>query len=225
MLIPRFRPWSRPAALALLFSAAVAPPGSAQSPPRQLTINFVAPQYRDARPPLPERAQIEVWLPENADLWFQEARTYQTGPRRLFTTPPLPAGQYFTYDVFVRWRDEGYERTWGGTVTVRGGDQVALDIVAAAQIQQTSATTIEEFPRRAAASTAPPPARVPPASRMSVTNYQAASAPRRLPGWMSVVEFEAAGGIRRAADNQKTPPKVAPVGRTIPTSLPAKRAP
>src|SRR5262245_11742110 len=44
--------------------------------------------------------QIEVELPDaDAELIFDDHPTRQTGKARLFTTPPLPRGQSYTYEV------------------------------------------------------------------------------------------------------------------------------
>jgi len=44
-------------------------------------------------------AMIEVTVPADAELWFDGTKTQQTGTKRYFTTPPLPPGQTFTYEV------------------------------------------------------------------------------------------------------------------------------
>jgi uncharacterized protein (TIGR03000 family) len=117
--------------------------------------------------PLP--ATIEVLIPDEAELWFQEVRTYQTGSRRLFNTPPLPAGQTFAYDLIARWLAPGGEMVVSEQVFVRAGEHVVVDLASrlapapvplarldylergqAAQVRALARTSVAEFPPSAA---------------------------------------------------------------------------
>jgi uncharacterized protein (TIGR03000 family) len=52
-------------------------------------------------------ATIEVHVPTNAEVWFDDTPTDQAGEWRTFTSPPLPPDQVFYYKVRARWNDNG----------------------------------------------------------------------------------------------------------------------
>jgi uncharacterized protein (TIGR03000 family) len=56
---------------------------------------------------LVDKAEIEVRLPANAELWLDGAPTTQRGAMRTFETPPLQVGQVFTYEFRARWMQDG----------------------------------------------------------------------------------------------------------------------
>jgi len=75
------------------------------------------------------RAQVEVRLPDNAELWFEGQRLDKMGTVRTFHTPPLERGQKYAYEVRARWKEGGkmVERTC--RVVVRAGQRSTLDIL------------------------------------------------------------------------------------------------
>jgi uncharacterized protein (TIGR03000 family) len=52
-------------------------------------------------------AVIQVRVPADAELWFNGAKTEQTGTLRTFESPPLEVGTRYAYDVKARWTEGG----------------------------------------------------------------------------------------------------------------------
>lgn len=52
-------------------------------------------------------ATVDVLVPADAQVWFDDVATKQTGGSRAFASPPLPIGQTFYYSVHARWTDNG----------------------------------------------------------------------------------------------------------------------
>jgi uncharacterized protein (TIGR03000 family) len=88
----------------------------------------------DTAPPLPlvpvpsgpdqQVVVIEVQVPADAELWFDDEKTNQTGPVRTFSTPPLPGGNEYHYAVRARWAENGRAVEQVQMVTVHGGQRV-----------------------------------------------------------------------------------------------------
>jgi uncharacterized protein (TIGR03000 family) len=76
------------------------------------------------------RAAITVQVPQGASLWFDGAKTSQTGSLRSFVSPPLQAGQNYAYDVRARWTENGKVREEKRTVQVRAGDRLQVHLPA-----------------------------------------------------------------------------------------------
>jgi uncharacterized protein (TIGR03000 family) len=72
-------------------------------------------------------ASVRVTVPANAELWFDNAQTKQVGPVREFKTPSLPTNRSFTYQVRVRWQEDGQMREQQRTVRVVAGQRLAVD--------------------------------------------------------------------------------------------------
>ena len=49
-------------------------------------------------------ATIEVSVPADAKVWFDDSPTAQTGLERTFESPPLKPGQTYSYVVTAQWR-------------------------------------------------------------------------------------------------------------------------
>ncbi len=71
---------------------------------------------------------IDVRIPANAEILFEGQKTAQTGPRRLFISPPLAAGQNFTYEIQAKWMENGREVTQSRKVPVAAGQRVMVDL-------------------------------------------------------------------------------------------------
>jgi uncharacterized protein (TIGR03000 family) len=70
---------------------------------------------------------VTVRVPDpNAEVWFGDNRTRQTGDTRVFQSPPLAPGKY-SYEVRARWTDNGKEVDQTRTVEVRPGDNTTVD--------------------------------------------------------------------------------------------------
>jgi uncharacterized protein (TIGR03000 family) len=50
-------------------------------------------------------ASIEVRVPENAKVFFDDQPTQQKGSERFFTTPSIPTGKTWAYHVRATWND------------------------------------------------------------------------------------------------------------------------
>jgi uncharacterized protein (TIGR03000 family) len=48
-------------------------------------------------------AQVMVFVPANAEVFFDGAPTTQTGTQRAYVTPPLAFGQEYSYSIEARW--------------------------------------------------------------------------------------------------------------------------
>jgi uncharacterized protein (TIGR03000 family) len=74
-------------------------------------------------------ALIIVKLPAEAELWFNDAPTVQTGSYRRFFSPRLPAGRTLIYTVRARWRLRDVELQRLETVEVRPGMVSSVDLL------------------------------------------------------------------------------------------------
>lgn len=83
---------------------------------------------RVAAAPLPRSgtAFVEVQVPPQAALWFNGVRMHQAGATRRFVTPPIPAGESYTYTVEARWREGGRELALSEQLTLRPGERASL---------------------------------------------------------------------------------------------------
>jgi uncharacterized protein (TIGR03000 family) len=71
---------------------------------------------------------ITLTVPENAEVWFDDTKTTQTGRVRHFTTSNLTPGREYSYNIRVRTPDSnGQMMEQGRKVTFRPGDNLNLD--------------------------------------------------------------------------------------------------
>jgi uncharacterized protein (TIGR03000 family) len=75
---------------------------------------------------VPAPATIVVTLPANARLVIDGYTSNQTSDRRVLLTPPIPAGQEFTYSLVVHVNQDGQDVQQTQRVTVRPGQQVPV---------------------------------------------------------------------------------------------------
>jgi uncharacterized protein (TIGR03000 family) len=73
---------------------------------------------------------INVKVPLEAEIWFDNHKTAQTGTDRRFITPSLDPGRTFTYDVHARWTEGNRPVDQTRKVTVHAGDQLTVDFTA-----------------------------------------------------------------------------------------------
>lgn len=78
-----------------------------------------------------DTAVIRVQTAPNADLWFEGTETTQRGPTRTFSTPPLKPGNNYTYEVRVRWMENGKPMEKTRSVSVAAGQTVDVDLTPA----------------------------------------------------------------------------------------------
>jgi uncharacterized protein (TIGR03000 family) len=69
-------------------------------------------------------------LPANAEVWIEGSKTVQTGNFRSFISPPLQAGQDYSYDIRARWMQGGLAIEQSRTIIVRAGDRLTLSLTA-----------------------------------------------------------------------------------------------
>jgi uncharacterized protein (TIGR03000 family) len=97
-----------------------APPANDQrpsSPPPQATL------------PPPTTATIDLYVPENAEVWFQGKKTSLTGTLRRFITEPLTPSYDYGYELRVRWTDaKGAVKDQTRQVIAQAGRQVIINL-------------------------------------------------------------------------------------------------
>jgi uncharacterized protein (TIGR03000 family) len=78
----------------------------------------------------PQPVYLRVLLPQDdAELLIDDQPTKQTGPSRLFVSPPLVPGRTFTYALTTTWEPNNYTTiTRTRTVVVRAGQEVEADL-------------------------------------------------------------------------------------------------
>jgi uncharacterized protein (TIGR03000 family) len=74
------------------------------------------------------RAHIWLRVPADAEVWFEGAKTKQTGTLRYFFSPPLAAGKDYAYQVQVRWQKDGKIIERKRRIAVRAGELLQLDL-------------------------------------------------------------------------------------------------
>jgi uncharacterized protein (TIGR03000 family) len=80
--------------------------------------------------------RLEVRVQPDAELWIEGAKTVQTGPVRLFISPPIQPGRNYTYEMKVKWMDNGQERTRTETIKVEPGRLVRVNLIPTAEERQ-----------------------------------------------------------------------------------------
>jgi uncharacterized protein (TIGR03000 family) len=75
------------------------------------------------------RANVEVRVPPNAQLWFGDVKTVQGGEFRTFHSPPLERGSNYSYEVRARWTENGQTKEQTRIVRVRAGERAVVDFV------------------------------------------------------------------------------------------------
>lgn len=79
-----------------------------------LGLGYVPPSYdsapavpdaaaADQQPPVDNAIHLQLTVPENAEVYFDGAKTSQTGTTREFTSPALSPGQRYAYKISVRY--------------------------------------------------------------------------------------------------------------------------
>jgi uncharacterized protein (TIGR03000 family) len=88
------------------------------------------PEPYHVRPPTNDVATVDVFLPTDAELWFDGTRMTQAGNYRAFVTPALKTGSTYSYKVRARWTERGQVKDETREVTVRPGGRVTIDFLA-----------------------------------------------------------------------------------------------
>ena len=129
------------------------------------SLDYSAPAYgysddRQPVPPVDNRAYFRVLVPADAQLWFENQPTTETGSVRIFNSPPLQPGHSYTYDVRAQWRQGSQTVTRHRQVEISPGDRISVDF------RQPAAGPQPELnppgnPKPAPRQTNPPPPPVP----------------------------------------------------------------
>jgi uncharacterized protein (TIGR03000 family) len=76
-------------------------------------------------------ARVRLVVPAEAEVWFADHKTSQTGSVREYASPLLAAGREYTYTVRVRWTEDGTARVRTRTIRVRPGNTTRVDFTRA----------------------------------------------------------------------------------------------
>jgi uncharacterized protein (TIGR03000 family) len=79
------------------------------------------------------RAMVHVVVPPNAQVFFDDSPTSQTGPDRTFMTGPLEPGTY-SYNISARWMENGKERRENRSVRVTPGQTAEVNFMGQAPL-------------------------------------------------------------------------------------------
>jgi uncharacterized protein (TIGR03000 family) len=85
------------------------------------------------RPVEKATANITVLLPDDAELFFEDVATKQTGGERHFVTPELEVGKAYSYKVVARWQENGKTVEQTRSVEVTAGADVKVDFLTPAK--------------------------------------------------------------------------------------------
>ena len=98
-------------------------------PPIPGTITPPAGDPGAGAPPQPQdlAAHVAVKVPADAEVWFGQGKTSQTGATREFVSPALTPGKEFTYVIKARWLEGGKEVVQTRRVDVSAGSWKAVD--------------------------------------------------------------------------------------------------
>jgi uncharacterized protein (TIGR03000 family) len=75
--------------------------------------------------------RLTVRVPAEAEIFVDGVATKQAGSTRKFVSPPLTAGQDFTYELTARWTENGREVVQTRRVNVTAGDRRVVDFTQA----------------------------------------------------------------------------------------------
>jgi len=72
---------------------------------------------------------IGVNVPSNAEIWFEDQKTSQTGSFRSFVSPPLQEDRNFVYHIRARWTEDGRQVEKERKLEVRPGDRFFVNFM------------------------------------------------------------------------------------------------
>jgi uncharacterized protein (TIGR03000 family) len=82
-----------------------------------------------------QAVHIAIRVPGNAEVWFDGAKTRQTGESREFVSPPLASSRTYTYQIRTQWTEEGKTVDRTHRITVQAGDRIGLDLTNGSRTQ------------------------------------------------------------------------------------------
>jgi uncharacterized protein (TIGR03000 family) len=74
-------------------------------------------------------ALINVRVPPNAEVFFDDARTSQIGSFRSFISPPLDSDRNFVYHIKARWTEDGHQVEKVRNIEVHPGDRLLVNFI------------------------------------------------------------------------------------------------
>src|SRR5438132_6882209 len=101
-----------------------------------LIVLFLIAPLLSQESPNSQPAYLRVRLPAGAELLVDGTRTKQTGPERLFESPPLPPGKRFIYSLKATWKEGGKEIVREQVVRVEAGKETPVDFRPAPTIEE-----------------------------------------------------------------------------------------
>jgi uncharacterized protein (TIGR03000 family) len=72
---------------------------------------------------------FDLRVPVDAEVWFNDSKTEQTGAFRQFVSPRLTPKQAGLYDVRCRWQQNGRQLEQTRHVSVHAGERVAIKLL------------------------------------------------------------------------------------------------
>jgi len=73
------------------------------------------------------KAHIWVRVPANAEIWIDGIKTKQTGEIRYFFSPPLTPGKKYSYQLRLRWTQDGKPVEQTQRLFVQAGEVIRRD--------------------------------------------------------------------------------------------------
>src|SRR5262249_14957397 len=73
-------------------------------------------------------AVINLQVPSDAKIWFDQTQTKQTGTMRSFESPSLDVGSEYAYQIRIQWKRDGKDITETRQVTLHAGDVINLTL-------------------------------------------------------------------------------------------------
>jgi uncharacterized protein (TIGR03000 family) len=75
-----------------------------------------------------EPATINLKVPADAEVWFNNTKTKQTGKDRQYFTAPLEAGYTYRYQLWVSWVENGKTITRTRDISISPGQNITVEI-------------------------------------------------------------------------------------------------
>jgi uncharacterized protein (TIGR03000 family) len=76
---------------------------------------------------LDNKAHIWLRVPISAEIWVNGVKTKQTGESRYFYSPPLVLGKKYSYEMRVRWMEDGKAVEKTQRILVQAGETIRRD--------------------------------------------------------------------------------------------------
>jgi uncharacterized protein (TIGR03000 family) len=74
------------------------------------------------------QVRVNLRVPSDAKVWFDESQTHQTGTTRSFESPPVAAGREYVYQLRIQWQQDGKIVTQTRDIKVHAGDVINLTV-------------------------------------------------------------------------------------------------